>query len=340
MDLDDRKNRILKAIVEEYVTNVEPVGSKTIANNIEIGLSSATIRNEMAELEDKGYLEQPHTSAGRIPSDKGYRYYVDQIMKYDEEVLNNNTIDIAKQINEGHVDEINGIIKHTLSILSDLTNYTAVAVAPKVKVSRINEIKLINVDNNRILVVLVTNSGLIKDFIIKTQRPFDDNEIVILNNILNVNLDGITIETIGNKDFSNLNNEFNGYIFFINKVIDEIINTLNSFEQQVYTEGIKNILNFPEFSDISKAKSFLELMETQDFIKDYLLDDCNDINIIIGSENKHKSAQNLSIVTCSYDVGSNIKGTIGIVGPTRMNYSKSVSSIKYIKNLLDNIFNK
>lgn len=338
MDLDDRKRRILKALINDYIYTAEPVGSRTIAKRYGLGISSATIRNEMADLEDMGYLEQPHTSAGRVPSDKGYRVYVDHLMTF--EPLTNEEIEFIKNsVYRAAVGEIEKIIKETSKILSMLTNYTALVMAPQANKSTVKHIQLVAMDSTHVVVIVVTNFGIVQSKNVVLSKPINGDKLTAINNLLNDKLKGLTIEEINLRVISDVQNNVIGYTEILNEIIPILYESLKCREDdEVYLEGSSNIFNYPEYNAIEKAKQFLTMLDKKDMLCKILTTDSDDdIRIIIGHENEYDEISECSLITTNYKIGDNVIGSIGIIGPTRMYYSKVRSILEYFTSFLNDI---
>lgn len=337
MDIDERKIRILQAIINDYINTAEPVGSRTIAKKYDLGISSATIRNEMADLEEMGYLEQPHSSAGRKPSDKGYRLYVDKLM-YIPEVTHEEEIAIKNQLLDIALFEVDKIIRQATSLISELTKLTCIVKAPSVKKSYIKSIQLISIDSNDVLSVVITDSGIIKNNLIRVTKQVDTDMLAKLTNLLNARLKGLTVEEINLEVINNLKNDLIGYEDIFNAIIPVLYESLNSIDNSdVYMEGTTNIFNYPEYNDIDKAREFLGLLEDKQKVKSLLASNSN-MSIKIGGENFEESAKECSIIAATYSVGTRPLGSIGVIGPTRIPYSKIISILtKVVKEINDNI---
>lgn len=335
MDLDERKKRILKALIGDYITTAEPVGSRTIAKRYGLGISSATIRNEMADLEDMGYLEQPHTSAGRVPSDKGYRVYVDHLMNTEQ--LTKEEIDIIRgSIYRNALGEIDKVIKETSKVLSMLTNYTALVISPQTRKSTVKHIQLIAIDNINIVVVVVTNFGIVKNTTVKLSQPITSEKLSTINNILNDKLRGLTIEEINLGIISDVQRNVTGYTEILNEIIPILNDSLNDIDNnEIYLEGSSNIFNYPEYNAIDKAKTFLSVLDNKDFLYRLLCNEDRETKISIGHENEYDEIRECSLITATYKIGDNVAGTIGIIGPTRMYYSKVLAIMKCFRAYLN-----
>ena len=343
MLLDDRKRKILKVIVDDYINTAEPVGSRTLARKHEIGLSSATIRNEMADLEELGLLEQLHTSSGRRPSDEGYRFYVDELLHGDS-LYNELSIEEMERIKEAmeiRIDELNGLIRKAASVIANVTNYTAVAVVSGMSKSEIKAVQIVPIEKNKALVILVTKEGTVKNNMVRLDIEVLPDILIDVSIIFNKILKGLTIEEITEDVITNIRNiagdklPDNVVINLLNGIIDCIHQIDN---KQIYLDGTNNILNFPEFGDIEKAKEFLNLLEAEELVDNILKENTktnDDICIQIGKENKSDLIKDCSLITTTYGIDGNVIGTIGIIGPKRMEYSKVISVMNWVKKKIN-----
>jgi heat-inducible transcriptional repressor len=335
MDMDERKIKILQAIINDYINTGEPLGSRTIAKKYNLGISSATIRNEMSDLEEMGYLEHIHTSSGRKPSNKGYRLYVDRLMRIHELTPEEELIIKTNMINTA-LFEVDKIIKQASILLSELTRLTCIVKTPSVKKSFIKTIQLISIDNNSILSVIVTDNGIIKNNIIRVNRPLEGDILIRLNNLLNARLKNLTIEEINLEVINNMKRDLAGHDDIFNAIIPVLYETLDSADSQdVFMEGETNILNFPEYYDIERAKEFLSFLNNKENVKN-LLTTSENISISIGEENYVPGAKEYSIISKVYAIGERPVGSIGIIGPTRMDYSKVISILTKVINEINN----
>lgn len=340
MALDDRKLQVLHAIIQSYIMTAEPIGSRTISKKFDLGVSSATIRNEMSDLEELGYLLQPHTSSGRVPSDKAYRLYVNTIIP----ILEIEPLFSKSQINSiiDEKEHIDNLIENMAKLLSKVTNYTAIAISPQVNRSIIKSIQLVAIDEARIMVVLVTDSGVVKNKVLKLDEEIDYDQLNIITNFLNTEFRGHTVEEIS-KDFGkSLVKKLYKIDSPIIKIVPVIISSLEGTEEvNLYKNGVTNIFNFPEYNDLSKAKEFLSFMENKDELLSVLLSNTNDgINIMIGSENEHKAIKTCSVITTDYSIDGKIIGKIGVIGPTRMDYEKVINTVKSLSLDLNDLIDK
>lgn len=325
MSLSDRKIQILQAIINDYIATAEPVGSRTIAKKYNMGISSATIRNEMSDLEDMGYICQPHASSGRIPSDRGYRLYVDQLMQRRE--LDANDCNFLQNIVARNISHIDYLMEETGKALSMLTNYTTIISEPMFQGTKLKQIRLVPLDSESLLLVIATEGNFIKNHIIKVHPMPDDQNIFAMGMTINQILSERTLEQIDKQTIAVLSQELKEFQGLLPTILVAVENTVHSAESvQVHLSGTNNILAFPEFSDIQKAKSIFQTLEEKDMLITLLgKGSSNDIQILIGDENAVQSMKNCSIITTSYQMGKNTRGAIGILGPTRMDYSQVVA---------------
>ncbi|MEY7998975.1 heat-inducible transcriptional repressor HrcA [Clostridium sp. Mt-5] len=325
MEMDERKIRILQAIVNNYINSAEPVGSRTIAKKYDLGVSSATIRNEMSDLEEMGYLEQLHSSSGRIPSNKGYRLYVDKLMQIPN--LSPEEMHIIKsQIINNALFEVDKIIKQAIYLLSELTRLTSIVRAPSVKKGHIRHIQLVNIESNsNILLVLIIDSGIIKNNFIKIKKTISDNILIKLSNILNSRLKNLCADDIDLEIISNLKLALKGYEDIVDEIIYVLYDRLNDVDNsEIYMQGATNIFDYPEYKDIEKAREFLSMLDNKDKVSS-LLNSASSISVKIGSENYIEGAEDCSVISAVYSLNEKPIGEIGVIGPTRMPYSKVIS---------------
>lgn len=334
--LDDRKLKVLYAIINSYIDSAEPIGSRTISKNFDLGVSSATIRNEMSDLEEQGYLNKPYSSAGRIPSEKAYRLYVDEILSTHSLSMNVPKDFDIKNIASKEGYDIEELIQNAAKILSVFTNYTSIVASPKFENSIVKHIKLVSLEALGVLIVIVLNNGIIKNPIYKSTEKFSSDELNTISNIINEELENVSLEELFIKlengySYKKDNKETYKYKDIINDIyplIKDSIEDLISIE--LYFEGLTNIFNFPEYKDIEKAKSLMSFIENKDLILNMLADTSSseDINIIIGNENIYCPVKDISIITTSYKTGDKIFGRVGLIGPMRMDYSNLINTLK------------
>lgn len=331
MALDERKLHILQAIIDDYIVTAEPVGSRTLARKYIIDISSATIRNEMADLEDLGYLEQPHTSAGRIPSDKAYRLYVDRMLQLTG--LSNIEADSIKTIYQERSRQVEQIVRSASSVLSDITNYTSVILTPQTNCVHVKHIQLVPVDEGLALLVIVTNSGIIKDTVIRIPNGVTPDYLNRISTMLTEEFKNKTLSDIQFDENSEICQSMNQDQQLFNKLVDAFtISLAGKEEKNVYLGGMTNIFNFPEYKDIMRARTFLDLMQKKDVLYHLLKPKTakKGINVSIGDENEVEELKQYSVISATYEIGNQVMGSIGLIGPKRMEYGKAISAIDYV----------
>ena len=340
--LDGRKITILKAIIKTYLETGEPVGSRTISKYTDLNLSSATIRNEMSDLEELGYIVQPHTSAGRIPSDKGYRFYVDQIMQEKEEEVTE-----IKDLMLKRVDRVELLLKQMARILAQNTNYAALISAPQYHRNKLKFIQLSRVDDGKLLVVIVVEGNMIKNTMIPISQQLSDEGLLNLNILLNNALNGLTIEEINLDVISRLKEQAGIHSEVVDRVLNEVAEAIRADDDdlQIYTSGATNIFKYPELSDGEMASRLIGTLEQRELLQE-LVDDVNSsesssgIQVYIGEEAPVQTMRDCSIVTANYELGEGLRGTIGIIGPKRMDYEKVLNTLRNLMTQLDSILKK
>ena len=343
MELSDRKEKILDAIIRSYLETGEPVGSRTISKNTDLNLSSATIRNEMSDLEEMGYIIQPHTSAGRIPTDKGYRFYVDNILKDKMSELDER----EKKVTEKEdlliekVDKVETLLQNMAKVLANNTNYATMVSAPKSQENKIKFVQLSVIDENQLLCTVVSDKNHVVNRIIKITQQISQEMIVRLNVALNTVLVGLSLEEINLGVISTLTSqagEFEGLVNEVLKTITEAIAT--EAQMKIYTSGATNIFKYPELSDKERASQLLTTLEEKSQLTELIneSDEETGIQVYIGSESPVKSMKDCSVVTATYELEDGFKGTIGIIGPKRMDYEKVVETLRTVKEQLSETF--
>lgn len=327
--LNERKLRILQAIIDDYILTAMPVGSRTIARKT-MEWSSATIRNEMSDLEEMGYLDQPHTSAGRIPSDKAYRLYVNHLLGLSK--LNQSETDTLREFLKRRSGEMDMVIQQTARLLSDLTQYVSVVLKPQFHHVRIRHFQLVSVAPGAALVVLVTDAGLIKDTIIRVPEGIDDMQLYAMSRYLNERLAGRTIESAITSFREEAGQQLSDNQRFLEQVLFTVERDIAPKERKdIVLEGTSNLLSHPEYADINKARHFLQMLEDKDMVYRMLSRAAHmDISITIGQENEFEEMKDASIVTATYRVGEQTLGSIGVVGPTRMDYARVIALLGHM----------
>ncbi|MGL4452523.1 MAG: heat-inducible transcriptional repressor HrcA [Sarcina sp.] len=338
--VDERKLKILQAIISDYIATGEPVGSRTIAKKYDLGISPATIRNEMADLEDMGLLEQPYTSAGRVPSSKGYRLYVDRIMEY-ERLSRDEELKIKKQLVEKHKVEIDALIHEVSSLLSELTNLTCLVNTPSINNSFINSVQLIKVAEDTILCVIVMDGGFIKNKLIKIKEAIPDMNILSkISIILTETLKSLSINQINLEVITKIKLYLESYSYIFDAILPALYEILkNGSNNDIIMEGATNIFNYPEYNDINKAKEMLELLHNKENMTS-LMDSSNGITIKIGDENFIPEAKDCSVISANYSIGGRDLGTIALIGPRRINYSKVLSIMEKVMKEFNEALNE
>ena len=343
MELDERKQKILEAIIHNYMESGEPVGSRTVSKFTDLNLSSATIRNEMADLEEMGYILQPHTSAGRIPSDKAYRLYVDTVLRNQEK-----EVDDAKGILIEKADKIDLLLQQVAKLLAENTNYTTMVSKPRYEHKKIKFIQLNQISDSQILVIVVLDNNHVNNKFINLAAPIEDNVLAQLNFMINAALNGLDVTEINMAIMQQIKEKAGEYGELASSILDCIGEALSDEEtSEVYTSGATNILKYPELSDKSNVEDLLVAFEEKQEIGHWLeipstntkpSEESHDIQVYIGDETQVASMKDCSMVTATYRIHEGVYGKIGIVGPKRMNYDKVVGTLQSLMAQLDDIF--
>ena len=339
MELDERKTVILQAIIKNYLETGEPVGSRTVSKYTDLNLSSATIRNEMADLEELGFIVQPHTSAGRIPSDKGYRFYVDTMMQeHEKEVEQLKDVLLEKE------EKLDHMLKQAAKLMAINTNYATMVTAPRSSNNAIKFLQLSRIDDAHILAVIVIEGNVIKNTVIDVEEKLDDETMLKLNILLNTHLNGLSVENINLGLITSLKQQAGIYGSIIEEVMDAVAETIKEDDLEIYTSGANNIFKYPELSDNQKASDLINAFEEKHLLTQLIdedeSDNKNEIKVYIGEESPIQTMKDCSIVTANYEFGDGMRGMIGIIGPKRMDYDKVVGTIKTIKSQLDTMYKK
>ncbi len=341
MQLDERKTKILQAIIRNYLETGEPVGSRTISKYTDLNLSSATIRNEMADLEELGYILQPHTSAGRIPSDKGYRLYVDSLMEQKErEVYEMKELLLERQ------DKMESMLRQMAKVLATSTQYATMISAPSTHHNKVKFIQLSRVDVDQILAVVVSEGNVIKNNILRTSQSLSDEQLLKLNILLNTHLNGLSMEEINLGMIAAMKQQAGIHSDIISEVIDAVADAIHGDEDlEIYTSGTNNIFRYPELSDGQKASELINTFEEKHALNELVQETLADagstgIQVYIGEETPVKGMKDCSVVTATYELEEGMKGTIGIIGPKRMDYEKVVDTLQTMMHQLDDLYKK
>ncbi len=340
-ELNERKLTILHAIIKTYLETGEPVGSRTISKYTDLNLSSATIRNEMSDLEELGYIVQPHTSAGRIPSDKGYRLYVDMLMEEKEQELNEREDQMLEK-----ADKMEKLLKQAARVLATNTNYATMVSTPVNSANKLKFIQLSMVDEEQIIAVIVLGGNVIKNRIINVEEPLSNENLLKLNMLLNTTLNGMSIEEINLGLIARLKEQAGIHSEVIGNVLDAVADVIQIDEDmQIYTSGTTNIFKYPELSDKQSAQEIISAFEEKQQLTELVTqtlskEENTGIQVYIGDETPVQNMKDCSVVTATYELGDGMKGTIGIIGPKRMDYEHVLKSMKRLQSELDQMFHK
>lgn len=341
MELDERKQKILQAIIRNYMETGEPVGSRTISKYSDLNLSSATIRNEMSDLEEMGYIVQPHTSAGRIPSDKGYRLYVDHILEEK-----NHEVQELKDLMIERTDKMEQVLKQVVKVLAANTNYATMVSAPTYHRNKLKFIQLSKVNTSQILAVIMIEGNIVRNKVIDVTEELDQETVLKLNILLNSVLNGLSIEEINLSMIQNLKEQAGIHSELVGSVIDAVAEVIHSEDEvEIYTSGATNIFRYPELSDNGKASELINTFEEKKQLTDLVNQtlensDSKGIQVYIGQETPVQSMKDCSVVTATYELGEGMQGTIGIIGPKRMDYENVLKTLKTLTEQLDEIYNR
>ena len=336
MTLDDRKRQILESIIKDYVETAEPVGSRAVVRKHALNISAATVRNEMADLEDMGYLEQPHTSAGRIPSEQGFRYYVDCMM--EKEKLSDEDTEVLHRMLSNNIEEWSDVVQGVSQFLSQVTKYASFIIVPSVKVSQFRYLQLIPVREGQALVLLVTDLGLIMHRKIDIPQAVQAEDLTVIGDLFNSVFRGRRLGDLKRSDLYSLREELKNRRQVIDRSLDAIDSLLdNAVDDKVVISGALNILKEPEFKDFEKLKRILMLLEADGQLRDIVPSDVSEeVNIRIGKENLLEDIQEMSIVVAGYKAAGEM-GKIGLIGPVRMEYWKAAGTIDSVRSIIDDL---
>ncbi|MDR2354940.1 MAG: heat-inducible transcriptional repressor HrcA [Clostridiales Family XIII bacterium] len=338
MELTERKLRILQAIVADFISSAEPVGSRTLSKKYDMGVSPATIRNEMSDLEEQGYLTHPHTSAGRVPSDRAYRLYVDRLMDripLSEEEKR----DISDRL-AGDIMELDKTIEHAVNILSAITNLTSFAITPKQAEDRLKYINILPADESTVVLMIVAESGKVKNTVLKLKAPYPAESLSLLSKTMTYNYRGKTLSDILTMDIiRNFETDIEAMGKLAESIMPNFVKTLESMlDINLYLDGLTNIFSIPEYNNLERARMFLEMVNQRNSFKDVLVNRDEGVIITIGAENKENLLQDCSLITATYHINGKLVGKLGVIGPTRMKYDKVTSVVEYLTDNLSRSF--
>lgn len=337
-ELDDRKMKILQAVIQNYLETGEPVGSRTISKYTDLNLSSATIRNEMSDLEELGFIIQPHTSAGRIPTDKGYRLYVDMLL-----LDKNQELEHMKGILIEKADRLESLLQQVAKLLAVNTNYTTMVTTPQYK-KKVKFIQLTEIEDDKLLAVIVLDKNVVKNKIISVTTSLNKETILKLNIVLNTFLQGLDLSSINLPIITKMKEQAGEYRAIVNDILDAIVQAVSEEEDfKIYTSGTTNILRYPELSDLDKASELLYTLEEKKMLSELIQDRMDDeefrgIQVFIGDETPIDSMKDCSVVTATYEIEEGVYGKVGIIGPKRMDYERVVGTLQNLMVQLDDIF--
>ncbi|SDN43921.1 heat-inducible transcriptional repressor HrcA [Alkalicoccus daliensis] len=337
--LTERQLYILKAIVDDYITNAEPVGSRTISKREDISFSPATIRNEMSDLEELGFLEKPHSSAGRIPSQKGYRYYVDHLLS--PSILTKKDVSEIRSQLAVQFHESEQVIQQSAKMLSQLTSYTSIVLGPEVFESKLQQLQMIPISGEQAVVIIVTDSGHVESQTVQFPESVASADVEKVVNILNEKLRGVPIYQLQQKLSQEIAAVLKKYVSKYEVMIHTLKDIFSDQQQEkVYYGGKTNILSQPEFNDVERVRNILNLFEEDAVISKHLRSEDQGLTIRIGEENEFKPFDDLTIVTATYTLEGKYIGTLGILGPTRMEYPRVISLMEYFSKDMSKLLNK
>ena len=337
MDLSERKLKILQAIVSDFITTSEPVGSRTLSKRPDIDLSPATIRNEMSDLEEMGYLTHPHTSAGRVPSDKAYRLYVDQRMKSDD-IPAENKKEIVERLGSD-AQELDETVEHAAKLLSEMTNLVSFAITPNRSESKINYINFLPVDESTVVLMIVCEDGKVTNSAIKMNAPYTEDNLTLMSKVMTHNFKGKAVSTLLTENIAQtFETDMKSLQSLSGSVVPSFMKTLEKMlNVDLYMDGYSNIFRLPEYNDVAKAKNFLETVTNKDEFTNVLVNRDKGLMITIGDENS-EDLKDCALITADYKVNGKLVGRLGVIGPKRMKYGEVTSVIKYITDNLSKTF--
>lgn len=339
MDMDERKSRVLQAIIQDYVQTAEPVGSRTLARKYQFGLSPATIRNEMSDLEELGYLEQPHTSAGRIPSSQGYRYYVDRLM--EEHSLEPAELQAIEAAFQRRIHEIDALIQLTAKLLSEATHYAALVTGPRAWRSVLQHLQIVPLPGNKAMLVLVTESGMVEKQVIEIPEV-TLVELQHISDAISDRLRGQALDQVSRTVLQDLRRELGKYRALLDHTLSFLSGEADTGSDRVYIGGTRNILDQPEFRDVNKVRTLLEVLEQEEAVQDLLGEPDTPpgegVSFAIGEEIQYQEMQDCSVITATYRLGGRTIGRIGVLGPRRMEYAKVAKIVDEVARRLTDAF--
>ena len=337
--LTDRQLLILQVIIEDFIQSAQPVGSRSLSKKEEITFSSATIRNEMSDLEDLGFIEKTHTSSGRVPSEKGYRYYVDHLLS--PQVLKKNEMRLLKSVYAERIYELEKVVQKSARILSELTNYTAIVLGPKVKDHKLKKIEIVPLNEEMAIAIIITDTGHVENKLLSLPSSIDINEIEKMVNILNERLTGVPIVDLKNKIYKEVALLLKQHIHNYEAIVSTLADSFTTKDHaKLFFGGKTNMLRQPEFHDVEKVHSLLSMIEQEQGFYDLIKQNSTGITVKIGRENQNSALEDCSLITATYSVGADQVGTLAILGPTRMEYSRVISLLSIFSNDLTTLLTR
>lgn len=338
MELTERKLKILQAIIDDFVFSAEPIGSRTLSKKYDLGISPATIRNEMADLEEMGYLTHPHTSAGRVPSDKAYRLYVDNMM--ERHPLSEDEQEAIRQRLSEDMSELDKTIERAAALLSEITHLTAFALTPREETNKLKYINLLPVDERSIVLMIVTESGKIKNTVLRMNSDYSERKLEILSKMLTYNYRGKEVSDILTVDIiKSIEGNMEAMSGMFEDIMPEFMRTLEKMlDTELYMEGLTNIFNIPEYNDLDKARGFMGMLNKKEELTRMITERGDGVLITIGSENDDDEMKDCSLITATYRVNGKLVGKLGVIGPTRMQYEKVTSLVEFVTDNLSKTF--
>lgn len=340
MSVNERKKQILHAVIKDYVETAEPVGSRTLVKKYNLGVSPATIRNEMSDLEDLGYITQPHTSAGRIPSDQGYRYFVDHLM--DKALPKPEEVKLIKSQLAQQMKEMDSLFRQSCRLLSKLSSYTAVMVKPRLNKGALERVKLVPVGETQVLLILINDSGMMFHQVLDLGYPVDAGRLSQYEQQLQQKLGGIDMEQMTRSLLNDIANSMSWHQQAMKQMVDLMDYALSlCSDEQMLINGTTNMLAQPEFKDVELVRTVMDAIEEGDVIKSaFSPGDKEGVDVVIGSEMADESINCCSMVKATYHVNGQPVGSIGLIGPTRMDYAKAISLVETISKELSQLLSQ
>jgi heat-inducible transcriptional repressor len=339
---ENRKRKLLQAVIYQYVRTAKPVGSQVIVDKYNFGLSSATVRNLLVDLEKEGFLIQPHTSAGRVPTDKGYRFYVDSLLEI--QTLASAEEERIRKEYQARSKELEGMMLSTSHMLSALSHYTGLILSPRLDKTLIRRLQLISLGGNQILVVVVSQSGLIRHRVVTLNRPISSERLTSISSVLNDKLQGLPLSEVRTQILDHIEaaEQEHAEVFSLAKDLARDAFDLNKEEHQLYVDGKENIVDFPEFNDYRQLSSLLKVVEEKNLLTSILENEMKKggLTVKIGSENKRPELRGISLVSSTYKIGENAVGVLGILGPRRMEYARMISLVEGVTRIVNQMLTR